>query len=79
MAAPATLRKQRLLLDIQVTPKQKKALLSVLKALDIETKPRELTEEEEDTALYLAMEEGKKEGRASKKEKEDFEKWLFQK
>ena len=53
--------------------------MSVLKALDIETKPRELTEEEEDTALYLAMEEGKKEGRATEKEKEDFEKWLFQK
>lgn len=50
-----------------------------VKALDIETKPRELTEEEEDTVLYLAMEEGRKEGRVSEKEKEDFEKWLFQK
>ncbi len=79
MAATATLRKQRLTLDIQVTPKQKKALMSVLKALDIEMKQCELTEEEEDTALYLAMEEGKKEGRLSEKEKEDFEKWLFQK
>ncbi len=51
--------------------------MSFLKALDIETKPRELTEEEEDTALYWAMEEGRKEGRASEKEKEDFKKWLF--
>ncbi|AEI49294.1 hypothetical protein Runsl_2906 [Runella slithyformis DSM 19594] len=33
--------------------------MSVLKALDIETKPGELTEDEEDTALYLAMEKGK--------------------
>lgn len=79
MAAPVTLRKQRLVLDIQVTPKQKKALLSVLKALDIEIKPCELTEEQEDTALYLAMEEGKKEGRLSEKQQSDFEKWLFQK
>jgi hypothetical protein len=44
MAAPATLRKQRLMLDIQVTPKQKKALMSVLKALDIETKQRKTAE-----------------------------------
>jgi hypothetical protein len=76
MAAPATLRKQRLMLDIQVTPKQKKALISVLKALDIEIKPRELTEEEEDTALYLAMQEGKKEGRLSDQEQSDFLKWM---
>jgi hypothetical protein len=44
MAAPATLRKQRLMLDIQVTPKQKKALLSVLKALDIDIKQCKLTD-----------------------------------
>ena len=77
MTASSTIRKQRLKLDIEVTRKQKKALLSVLKALDIEVKPRELTEEEEDIALGIAVEEGKKEGRASEKDKETFEKWLF--
>lgn len=77
MTASSTIRKQRLKLDIEVTRKQKKALLSVLKALDIEVKPRELTEEEEDLALGIAVEEGKKEGRASEKDKEKFEKWLF--
>ena len=77
MTASSTIRKQRLRLDIEVTRKQKKALLSVLKALDIEIKPRELTEEEEDIALGIAIEEGKKEGRATEKDKEEFEKWLF--
>jgi hypothetical protein len=44
MAAPATLRKQRLTPEIQVTPKQKKALMSVPKALDIEIKQRKIDE-----------------------------------
>ncbi|MBB3836145.1 hypothetical protein FHS57_000127 [Runella defluvii] len=76
MTASSTIRKQRLKLDIEVTRKQKKALLSVLKALDIEVKPRELTEEEEDFALGIAVEEGKKEGRLSEKEQEEFLKWM---
>lgn len=76
MTASSTIRKQRLKLDIEVTRKQKKALLSVLKALDIEVKPRELTEEEEDLALGIAVEEGKKEGRLSEREQEEFLKWM---
>lgn len=77
MTVSSTIRKQRLRLDIEVTRKQKKALLSVLKALDIEINQRELTEEEEDIALGIAIVEGKKEGRATEKDKEEFEKWLF--
>jgi hypothetical protein len=77
MTVSSTIRKQRLRLDIEVTRKQKKALLSVLKALDIEINQRELTEKEEDIALGIAIEEGKKEGRATEKDKEEFEKWLF--
>lgn len=41
MSASSTIRKQRLRLDIEMTRKQKQALLSVLKALNIEIKPRE--------------------------------------
>jgi hypothetical protein len=41
MSASSTIRKQRLRLDVKMTRKQKQALLSVLKALDIEIKPRE--------------------------------------
>ncbi|WP_342083097.1 hypothetical protein [Dyadobacter sp. OTU695] len=76
MAAVSPNRKERLLLDVLVTTVQKDALLSVLKALDIDVTERVLSEEEEDVALMAAMEEGLKSGIATEQEKNDFESFL---
>jgi len=76
MAAVNPNRKERLLLDVLVTTVQKDALLSVIKALDIDVTERVLTEEEEDVALMAAMEEGLKSGIATEQEKKDFETFL---
>lgn len=76
MAAVNLNRKERLLLDVLVTRVQKDALLSVIKALDIDVTERVLSEEDEDTALMAAMEEGLKSGIATEQEKKDFESFL---
>ena len=76
MAAVNSNRKERLLLDILVTTVQKDALLSVIKALDIDVTERVLSEEEEDIALMAAIEEGLKSGIATEQEKKDFESFL---
>ncbi|WP_426291741.1 hypothetical protein ACN9ML_16430 [Dyadobacter endophyticus] len=76
MAAVNPNRKERLLLDVLVTTVQKDALLSVIKALDIDVTERVLSEEDEDTALMAAMEEGLESGIATEQEKKDFESFL---
>ncbi|HWV30397.1 MAG TPA: hypothetical protein VN038_12110 [Dyadobacter sp.] len=76
MAAVNPNRKERLLLDVLVTTVQKDALLSVIKALDIDVTERVLSKEEEDIALMVAMEEGLKSGIATEQEKNDFESFL---
>ncbi len=76
MAAVNPNRKERILLDVLVTAVQKDALLSVIKALDIDVTERVLSEDEEDIALMAAMEEGLKSGIATEQEKNDFESFL---
>jgi hypothetical protein len=76
MAAVNSNRKERLLLDVLVTTVQKDALLSIIKALDIDITERVLSEEEEDIALMAAIEEGLKSGIATEQEKKDFELFL---
>ncbi len=76
MAAVNPNKKERLLLDVLVTTVQKDALLSVIKALDIDVTERALLEEEEDIAVMAAMEEGLKSGIATEQEKNDFESFL---
>ena len=76
MAAVNPNRKERLLLDVLVTTVQKDALLSVIRALDIDVTERVLTEEEEDIAFMAAIEEGLKSGIATEQEKKDFESFL---
>ena len=76
MAAVNPNRKERLLLDVLVTAVQRDALLSVIKALDIDVTERVLSEEEEDVALMAAMEEGVESGIATEQEKNDFESFL---
>lgn len=49
MAAVNSNRKERLLLDVLVTTVQKDALLSIIKALDIDITERVLSEEEEES------------------------------
>lgn len=71
--------KERILLDVLVTTVQKDALLSVMKALDIDVTQRVLSEEEEDFALMAGMEDGLKSGIATEQEKKDFESFLFDK
>ncbi|NIJ53392.1 hypothetical protein [Dyadobacter arcticus] len=69
--------KERIMLDVSVTNSQKEALMTILKALDIDVKEHVLSDDEEDLALGLAMEEGRKEGIASQKERQEFESYLF--
>jgi hypothetical protein len=69
--------KQRMLLDVSVTPVQKDALLTILKALEIEVEERQLSEDEEDEAFGIAMMEGIKEGIADDTQREEFESFLF--
>lgn len=76
MAAVNPNRKERLLLDVLVTTVQKDALLSVIKALDIDVTERVLSEEEEDIALMAAMEEGLKSGSVAEQDKKEFESFL---
>lgn len=76
MAAVNPNRKERLLLDVLVTTVQKDALLSVIKALDIDVTERVLSEEEEDIALMAAMEEGLKSGIVTEQDKKEFESFL---
>jgi hypothetical protein len=76
MAPVNSNKKERLLLDVLVTTVQKDALLSVIKALDIDVTERVLLVEEEDIALMAAMEEGLKSGIATEQEKNDFESFL---
>lgn len=76
MAAVNPNRKERLLLDVLVTTVQKDALLSVIKALDIDITERVLSEEEEDIALMAAMEEGLKSGIVTEQDKKEFESFL---
>jgi len=76
MAAVNSNRKERLLLDVLVTTVQKDALLSIIKAVDIDISERVLSEEEEDIALMAAIEEGLKSGIATEQEKKDFELFL---
>ena len=64
-------------LAIDVNKQYKKLFVEVAKAARARVKVEQyLTEEEEDKALLKLMEEGKKEGRMSKDEQADFEKWL---
>lgn len=65
----------KLVLD-NVDLKHRDLLMEMAKALKFKVKEVELTEKEEDQALLLAMEEGKKEGRASREEQDNFETWL---
>lgn len=65
----------RLVLE-NVNEKHKTLFLEMARALNFKVSGIELTEEEEDKAMLAAMEEGKKVGRATKKEQSDFEKWL---
>jgi hypothetical protein len=76
MAPVNSNKKERLLLDVLVTTVQKDALLSVIKALDIDVTERVLLVEEEDIALMAAMEEGLKSGIATEQEKNNFESFL---
>lgn len=69
--------KHRMILDVSVTPVQKDALLTILKALEIEVEERQLTEDEEDEAFGIAMMDGIKGGTASDLEKKEFESFLF--
>ncbi|MCE7061294.1 hypothetical protein [Dyadobacter sp. CY343] len=71
------MEKERIMLDVSVTDIQKNALMTILKALNIDVKEHVLSEDEEDIALGLAMEEGRREGIASSKEKQEFESYLF--
>ena len=71
--------RERIMLDVSVTSLQKDALMTILKALDIEVNEHILSDEAEDLALGLAMLEGKKEGIANSTEKQDFESFLFRK
>jgi hypothetical protein len=55
-----------------------KALLAeMVKALHFKVTEIELTEQEEEQALYAAMQDGQKSGMATEAEKSEFEKWLF--
>ena len=65
----------RLVLE-NVNEKHKILLLEMARALKFKVSGIELTQEEEDKAMLTAMEEGKKGGRATKKEQENFEQWL---
>jgi hypothetical protein len=76
MATVDSNKKERLLLDVLVTTVQKDALLSVIRALDIDVTERVLSEEDEEVALMVAMNEGLKSGIASEQEKKDFESFL---
>jgi hypothetical protein len=76
MAAIDSNEKERLLLDVSVTNVQKNALMSVLKALDIDVTEHVFAEDEEDVALLMAMKEGMKSGIATEQEKSDFESFL---
>lgn len=63
----------RLFLE-NVNEKHKLLLLEMARALKFKVSGIELTEE--DMAMLTAIEEGKKSGRATKKEQENFEKWI---
>lgn len=76
MAAVGSNEKERLLLDVSVTNVQKDALMSALKALNIDVTEHVLSEDEEDLALLMAMKEGMKSGIATEQEKNDFESFL---
>lgn len=76
MVAVESNEKERLLLDVSVTNVQKSALMSALKALNIDVTEHVLSEDEEDLALLTAMKEGMKEGIATEQEKSDFESFL---
>lgn len=76
MAAVDSNEKERLLLDVSVTNVQKNALMSALKALDIDVTEHVLSDDEEDLALLMAMREGIKSGIATEQEKNDFESFL---
>ena len=69
--------KERIMLDVSVTTSQKDALMTILKALEIDVKEHILSEDEEDLAFGIAMEEGRKEGIADSREKQEFESYLF--
>ena len=59
-----------------VNLKHRDLLMEMAKALKFKVSEMTLTEKEEDQALLLAMEEGKKSGKASAEEQESFETWL---
>lgn len=65
-------------LVIDVDKQYKKLFMEAAKAAKakLQIDKYYLTEEEEDKALLKLMEEGKKEGRMSAKEKDDFLSWL---
>ena len=56
--------------------KHRDLLLEMARALNFKVTEVELTEKEEEQALLIAMKEGKKKGKATAKEQEDFEAWL---
>ncbi len=66
-------------LVIDVDKRHKKLFVEAAKAVQAKIKVDEqyLTQGEEDTALLKLMEEGEKQGRATKEQQADFEQWLF--